>query len=212
MNKVPYDEVKGYFQAIWANSAEPLFHEIAWDCLEKAGLTSYENGKTHALIHVYAYVIQMLCEEFSYFAYDETCNYDYEGPDEEPLTDAAIGWLYRDVIDTIGYANLDDCFSTSASEMLSELVGELRHVVADVLFDQLRQPPIESLLYYSIMWKPSRTSTGNASCIENQPFQTKEALLHYCANEDFCIEDVFDFSHASGILHWLSCRSCATDD
>ena len=207
MNRVSFDEVEDIFNDIWCDSKEQLFHEIAWDCLEKAGLTTYSDDKTYAQIYVYAYVIQMLCDEFSYMAYDELCVYEYEVPEEEPLTDAAIGWLYRDAI--CKYDNASQCFSMNADEMLLGIMEEYRYKVADAIFDQLGDSLVGALLYFSIQGTPQQENDD-----ENEPeyFHTTDDLLKYCKSLDFYFLDLFREHNAMQVQHWLDCHSCAIDD
>lgn len=208
MNKVFYDEVAYVFRDVWVDSAEHLFHEIAWDCLEKEGYTTYSDEKMHAMIHVYAYVIQMLCEEFFDRAYDETCAYDYETPDEEPLTDAAIGWLYRDVLSKSNADNMDEHFSSSAREMLVALMYELRYTVADVIFDQLGKQLVGTLLHFSVSGAPLQEDETESPA----DFQTKEELLDYCKQVGFVLEDVLTYENAMRAWNWLDSHSCALDE
>ena len=204
MNQVSFDEVEDIFHDIWCNSSEHFFHEIAWDCLERAGLTTYSNEKTYALIYVYAYVIQMLCEEFSYVAYDELCEYNYELPEEEPLTDAAIGWLYRDCLSKEDDA-ADEYFSTDARDMLVDLMKQYRDRVADAIFEQLGEPTVGALLLFSIRGKRFAEDCEDEYEIEN--FQSKEGLLNYSKSIGINALEMLSEYNGMQVWSWLETHS-----
>ncbi len=217
MSKVDFYEVSDIFSDIWCNSRENLFREIAWDCLDKAGMTTYEDERTHALIYLYAYVIQMLDEEFSTIAFDEYCAYDYEPYSSEPLTDVALGWLYREVLQEEGYTDIASCFSTDEQEILRKLIFVLRHRVADVIFQTFGDYQTGMLLYFAIKGEPLQEEYDEYSedpepPDEPEPFSTKEELIQYCETLEFKFEDVLDFMNAVHLMHWLECHSCALDD
>ena len=207
MGKVPYEEVKEIFQNVWCNSAEPFLHEVLWETLDKAGLTTYSNDKEYAMCFLYAYVIQMLCEEFSCMAYDEPYFYEFEVPDEEPLTEAAIGWLYRDVLSKRKYSNLDECFATNAAGIFADLILELRYTVADPLFQQLGEDLLGNLFFFSIAGHPLENEEA-----DSEPFMTKEDFLKYCQECDFFVIDELSDYNANRVVHWLYSHSCAIDD
>lgn len=207
MEKVPYEEVKEIFQNVWCNSAEPFLHEILWETIDKAGLTTYSNEKEYAMCFLYAYVLQMMCEEFSCMAYDEPCFYEFEVPCEEPLTEAAIGWLYCDVLSKGKYTNLDECFTAEVADMFRGLIFELRYTVADPLFQQLGEDLLGKLFFFSITGHP----LGNEEA-DPEPFMTKEDFLKYCQECDFFVIDALSDYHANRVVHWLHSHSCAVDD
>lgn len=208
MDKVPFDEVKHIFHKNWVDSAEHLFCEIAWNCLEQAGYTQYSNEKTHAQIYVYAYIVQMLCDEFSHMAYDEPCAYEYEIFDEELLTDAAIGWLYRDHLSTKRVDNIDEHFSSNAHEVLVNFMFEMRYTVADVIFDQFGEYLVGTLLYFAVLGKPLEDDDDDLP----MNFQTKDELLAYCKEVELSLEDVLTYNNAIRTWHWLESHSCMIDD
>ena len=208
MNRVSFDEVADIFNDIWCDSKEHLFHEIAWDCLDKAGLTMYSDDKTYAQIYVYAYVIQMLCDEFSYMAYDEFCAYEYDAPEEDPLTDAAIGWLYRDSLDTREDAG--QCFSMSANKMFCALIKDYRHKVADAIFDQLGETTMGAVLFFSIHGKRLAECDEDESNI--QAFQSKEELLAYSREIGIDALDHLTDYNGMRVWNWLETHSCSIDD
>ena len=220
MSKVDFHEVSDIFYDLWCSSREDLFREIAWDCLDKAGMTTYVDERTHALIYLYAYVIQMLGEEFSAIAFDEYCAYDYEPYSSEPLTDAALGWLYREILEQEGYTDIDSWFSSDSQEILRELIFALRHRVADVIFRAFGDYQTGMLLYFAIKGKPLQIENDDYDEDDDdaepedepEPFSTKEELIQYCKDLEFDFEDVLDFMHGTHLMHWLSCHSCAVDD
>ena len=208
MKKVDFLEVSEVFSDVWCNGAENLFCQIAWDCLDKAGMTSYQDEKTYAKIYVYAHVIQMLVEEFSWAAYDEPCAYEYETAQEEPLTDAAIGWLYRDALVQRGCEDADGCFMADPAEMLRELIFETRHEVADVIFDAFGEYNTGKLLFFTFKGKPLEEDYDDEDMEEAKPFATKEELLSYCKDTDYYFFDSLYDANAMRLQHWLECHSC----
>lgn len=213
MDKVPYDEVKEIVHDIWCDSAEPFLHEVLWETLDKAGLTTYSSDKEYDMCLLYAYVLQMLCEEFNCMAYDEP----FEVPYEEPLTEAAIGWLYRDMLSKREYSNLDECFAANAADMFADLILELRYTVADPLFQQLGENLLGKLFFFSIAGHPLENGeadkeTGEIAEAAPEPFMTKEALLKYCQECDSFVMDALPDDNANRVTHWLNRHSCATDD
>lgn len=217
MDKVPYEDVKDIFQNMWCDSAEPFLHEVLWETLDKEGLTTYSNDKEYAMCLLYAYVLQMLCEEFSYMAYDEPYFYEFEVPYEEPLTEAAIGWLYRDVLSKGKYSNLDECFTAKVADMFRELIIKFRYTVADPLFQQLGEDLLGKLFFFSMAGHPldnweEDEETGELVEADPEPFVTKEAFLKYCQECDSFVIDALPDYNANRVTHWLYSHSCATDD
>lgn len=207
MGKVSYGDVKDIFRNVWCDRAEPFLHEVLWETLDKAGLTTYSNNKEYAMCFLYAYVLQMLCEEFSDMAYDQHYFYEFEVPYEEPLTEAAIGWLYRDVLSKRTYRNLDECFDADVVHMFRNLILELRYTVADPLFQQWGVGLLGNLFFFSTAGQPLK----NEEAVP-EPFMTKEAFLKYCQECDFFSIDELPGPNSDRVMHWLSCRSCMTDD
>ena len=203
MKTVPFEEVRPVFSPLWHDSAEPLLHEILWDCLTEKGLTVYFDEKSHALIHVYAYILQMLCEEFAYMAYDDPCPYEFDFCDEEPLTGAALGYLYGEK-----FGRSSKNFTTDPNMMLNSLVEKLRHPVADVIFDRFGDFETGQLFFFAMNGEPLWENENTPS----QPFRTKEELLSYCENLEECYLDHLKYDNESKVEHWTFSHSCAIDD
>lgn len=217
MDKVFFEDVEDIFSDIWCNSAECFLHEILWDALDKQGLTTYSNDKEYAMCFLYAHVLQMLCNEFSNMAFDEYCSYDFNPDYEEPLTEAGIGWLYRDVLARENNSNLNECFCTDVSEMFSVLIQKLRHTVADPVFKQLGDALVGKLFYFSVVGRQEPGTeydedTDEYIDVDPEPFLTKEEFLKYCQDSECCVWDDLPYYNAMRTWHWLSCHSCALDD
>lgn len=211
MKTVQYEEVSDLFQSRFVDSEEYLFHSIAWDCLTKAGFTAYSNEKERAHIYLYAYAIQLLCEEFYSMAYDEY-GYDLELFGEEPLTDAAIAELYRALIADDESVTEERLENMDAGDMLAELVSSVQEKVESVIFDQLGSTLIGALLYNAVTGIPKEDGFCEDDDEEaqsdlfpiNERFHTKEALLNYAKDMGnsflFCLPD----SNAMRLQEWIS--------
>ncbi len=192
MKTVKFEEVSCIFHGKFCDSEGGLFHSIAWDCLDKAGLTTYSNEKERAYIHLYAYAIQQLCEEFGFVAYEEPQD-EPELLDQEPLTGAGIAALYRDLVADDEKVTEEDLEDMSESSMLAELVAGVQESVECAIFDQLGSKLTAALLYYSVQGVPGDCGDDDDEYDEYdvldgcKRFHTKEALLEYCKgpNQDF---------------------------
>ncbi len=205
-NTVAFDDVCNVLQTSWSDSEEWLFYEIAWDALERSGLTTYTNEKTHALIYVYAYVLQMIMEEFSFLAYDETFSYEFEPWGDEPLSDAAVGWLYRDCLTGYSSESVELSFSQDVGEMLKELVIEMRYPVTEALFEQINNEKLGNLLYFSVNGVPETDVLQEGETeddLEGYRFKTKEDLLSYCDKTELCLYDLLPEENAANVADWL---------
>lgn len=209
MKNVEFSDVKEFFNPIWSGNTEMFWYEIAWDILSKANLTQYEEKdlKHRCEIYVYPYVLQMLMGEFSYFMFNESYNYECEHDfDDDILNAAAVGWLYRDSLD--GYANINECFSNEASNMLMNLVRQYRYVIADILFELLGDL-ILYLLYFSAV--TPFDEAGNEIAFENKESYYNYAK-QYCESEYEQISIFDSFEQECQVMHWIISHSCAFDD
>lgn len=207
MKKVSYSDVEGYFHIIWPDGAESFFHEVLWDALDEIGLTSYVNDKEYALCHAYAFVLQMLCDEYSDMVDECKYYYDIELPYEEPLTEAAVGWLYRDVLNQVNANNTDDCFDTDASKMFPRLIINLRRSVSEPLFNHLGVDLLTKLFFFSRRGCPLETDEYYENDSEPEKFRTKEEYLKYCQECPFNV--LWDLPEyiAFLVMSWMDAHS-----
>lgn len=213
MDKVSYEEIEDLFNNYCSEDAEPFLREILWEALEKQGLTSYSNEKEQALCFVYAFVIQMLCDEFFYIADEIDYYYEYEFPDEEPLSAVAVGWLYRDALGKQKHlSNIDDCFTTVVYKMFTDLVIEHRRTVAEPIFSLLGEDLLGKLFFFAVHGRLLNTNYDYDIDTEAEPFKSKEEFLSYCQNCPFDIIGDFPEYTANRLMDWLYSHSCAVDD
>ena len=215
METVQFTDVEDIFSDIWRESCEGYLHEIAWDCLEEAGLTGFSSDREYAEVFIYAYVIQRLCEEFSFAAFDETFDDSYiERVTEEPLTDAAVGWLYRDFLEKAHYSNIEECFSDNANDMFPFLVAELKGKVAEAIFMQLGDDVAGRLFFLAIRGKLIE-ATGDEENEEDIGFQSKEELLDYCRKTPWSYIDLCgDLSYPNAVktMTWIASHALAFEE
>ena len=201
MKTVQYEEVGYLIPSRFVDSEEHLFHSIAWDCLAKAGLTSYSNEKEQTYIYLYAYAIQLLCEEFHSLAFDES-NDELELFDQEPLTAAAIVDLYRDLVADDESMTEERMEDLDEYHMLTDLVLSVQEKVEGAIFDQLGSTLTGALLYNAVTGIPKEDESDLFPV--NERFHTKEALMDYSKKMGKLYPLYLPDYHGMQILNWIS--------
>lgn len=60
---------------------EELWYQMAWEALERGGLTSYENSKEATMVIIRAFTLILMYQEFCEICYDQECFYDFSDID-----------------------------------------------------------------------------------------------------------------------------------
>ena len=95
-NKVEFNDVEPIFEEhnIWSGGTEIFWYQLAWECLEKEGLTDYSNIYDLAFVYIRAYTLIMIYGEFSSFISNRYYTYEFFRENvEEVLSDFTIGQL-----------------------------------------------------------------------------------------------------------------------
>ena len=95
-NKVEFNDIKPIFEShnIWSGVTEIFWYQLAWECLEKGGLTDYSNSYDLAYVYIRAYTLIMIYGEFSNLISNGYYSYEFFRENvEEVLSDFIIGQL-----------------------------------------------------------------------------------------------------------------------
>jgi hypothetical protein len=96
LNKVEFDDVKPIFEGhnIWSDGTEIFWYQLAWECLEKEGLTYYSNSYDLAYVYIRVYTLIMIYGEFSSLISNDYYSYEFFRENvEDILSDFIIGQL-----------------------------------------------------------------------------------------------------------------------
>jgi hypothetical protein len=129
-----FQEVREIFSSnqVWSGNKEVNFYRLAWDALNKGGLTVYSNIIERNMVTVRAYTLIMLYCEFCDLAFNEIFPYEFADWEEiAGISSFEIGLIIGRNYDKYDY--LVDLGNDRLDDIFMALVEEQRYDVMETL-------------------------------------------------------------------------------